>query len=70
MRSFVRILELPDIRRALVYSEIVELMRGALIAQSRGECETPMPMHLDIAAERAEVHMKSSYRKGVGAISR
>ncbi|MEI9977311.1 MAG: hypothetical protein WDO73_37810 [Ignavibacteriota bacterium] len=56
MRSFVRILELPDIRRALVYSEIVELMRGAPIAQSRGECETPMPMHLDIAAESDIVH--------------
>ena len=59
----MRILELPAIRRTLVYREIVDLMRGALIAQSRGECETPMPMHLDIAAERAEVHMKSSYRR-------
>jgi len=60
----VRILELPEIRRSLIYSEIVDLMRGALIAQFRGECETPMPMHLDIAAEQAEVHMKSSYRHG------
>jgi ornithine cyclodeaminase len=60
----VRILELPEIRRSLIYSEIVDLMRGALIAQFRGECETPMPMHLDIAAEQAEVHMKSSYRRG------
>ena len=24
-------------------------MRDALIAHSRGECDTPMPMHLDIA---------------------
>jgi ornithine cyclodeaminase len=39
-------------------------MRDALIAQFRGECDTPMPMHLDIAAEQAEVHMKSSYRRG------
>jgi ornithine cyclodeaminase len=60
----VRILELDEIRRSLVYSEIVDLMRDALIAQFRGECETPMPMHLDIAAEQAEVHMKSSYRRG------
>jgi ornithine cyclodeaminase len=60
----VRILELPAIRRTLVGSEIVDLMREALIAQSRGECRTPMPMHLDIAAEEAEVHMKSSYRRG------
>ena len=60
----MRILELPEIRRSLIYSEIVDLMRGALIAQFRGECETPMPMHLDIAAEQAEVHMKSSYRRG------
>ena len=60
----MRIFELPQIRRSLVYSEIVGLMRGALIAQFCGECETPMPMHLDIAAEQAEVHMKSSYRRG------
>ena len=60
----MRILDLPAIRRSLVYSEIVDLMRDALIAQSRGECETPMPMHLDIAARQAEVHMKSSYRRG------
>src|ERR1700728_2772875 len=64
MKPRVRILELIEIRRTLVYSEIVHLMRDALIAQSRGECETPMPMHLDIAAEQAEVHMKSSYRRG------
>ena len=97
----MRILELPEIRRTLVYSDIVNLMRDALIAEFQGECETPMPMHLDIAAEhqpphpaatlpnratvshptaiapypaatakelsplpKAEVHMKSSYRRG------
>lgn len=60
----MRILELPQIRETLVYREIVDLMRDALIAQSRGECETPMPMHLEIARERAEIHMKSSYRQG------
>lgn len=60
----MRILELPEMQRVLVEREIVDLMRDALIAQSRGECETPMPMHLDIAAEQAEVHMKSSYRRG------
>lgn len=60
----MRILELPAIRQSLAYSDIIPLMRDALIAQSRGECETPMPMHLDIAAGQAEVHMKSSYRRG------
>src|SRR5262245_3739150 len=39
-------------------------MREALIAHSRGECDTPMPMHLAIESERAEVHVKSSYRRG------
>jgi len=39
-------------------------MREALIAYSRGECDTPMPMHLDIAQACAEVHIKSSYRRG------
>ena len=60
----MHILELTEIRRRLVYSEIVGLMREALIAHSRGECQTPMPMHLEIAAEQAEVHIKSSYRGG------
>ena len=45
-------------------------MREALIAYSRGECDTPMPMHLEIpsagqeAYATAEAHMKSSYRRG------
>jgi len=63
MGASVRILELPAIRQSLSYSAIVSLMRDALVAQSRGECDTPMPMHLDIAGQ-AEVHMKSSYRRG------
>jgi len=39
-------------------------MREALIANARGECDTPMPMHLDIPPEQGEIHMKSSYRLG------
>src|SRR3954454_2128865 len=35
-------------------------MRGALLS----DAVTPMPMHLDIPGECAEVHMKSSYRRG------
>src|SRR5271165_1839744 len=38
-------------------------MRDALMAQARGECSTPMPMHLD-TANGGEVHIKSSYRRG------
>lgn len=38
-------------------------MREALIAQARGECLTPMPMHLD-TVNGGEVHMKASYRRG------
>jgi ornithine cyclodeaminase len=60
----VRILELPQIRGLLDYSDVIDRMRDALIAYSRGECDTPMPMHLDITPESAEVHMKSSYRRG------
>jgi ornithine cyclodeaminase len=59
----VRILQLPEILPKLDFSDVVILMRNALITHSRGECETPMPMHLEIAPERAEVHMKSSYRQ-------
>jgi ornithine cyclodeaminase len=64
IRPRVRILALADIRQRLEASAIVALMRNALIAQSRRECDTPMPMHLDIPAERAEVHIKASYRRG------
>jgi ornithine cyclodeaminase len=64
LANLMRILELPEIRRALDYGEIIDRMRDALIAYSRGECEMPMPMHLDIAPVRGEVHIKSSYRRG------
>jgi len=60
----MRILELAEIERALVYGEIVGRMREAVIAWSRGECDMPMPMHLGIAEAGAEVHMKASYRRG------
>lgn len=60
----MQIIDLAEIRSALVYADVISLMRDALIASSRGECDTPMPMHLDIAPEQAEVHIKSSYRRG------
>jgi ornithine cyclodeaminase len=60
----IRIIELPEMLPLLSYPEIIGRMRGALIAYSGGECDTPMPMHLDLAASRAEVHIKSSYRRG------
>jgi ornithine cyclodeaminase len=60
----VRIVELPQIREAIDYSEVIRRMRDALIAQSRGECDTPMPMHLAVQDQDAEVHIKSSYRAG------
>jgi len=48
----------------LNYRDVIARMRDALIANSRGECDTPMPMHLDIAPVSGEVHVKSSYRRG------
>jgi ornithine cyclodeaminase len=60
----MRILELSEIRQTLVNWEVIACMRDALIANSRGECDTPMPMHLDIPPEQGEVHIKSSYRQG------
>jgi ornithine cyclodeaminase len=60
----MQILDLPQIQRALDYREVIGRMRDALIAFSRGECDTPMPIHLDIADHGAEVHIKSSYRRG------
>lgn len=60
----MRLLRLDEILPLLDYRAAIDCMRDALIANSRGECDTPMPMHLDIDDEQAEVHMKSSYRRG------
>jgi len=60
----MEILTLSEIRRLLDYRAVIDSMRGALVAWSRGECEMPMPMHLAVAPEDAEVHIKSSYRRG------
>jgi ornithine cyclodeaminase len=59
----VRILKLDEIRGRINDEDLILAMREALIAQARGECSTPMPMHLD-TANGGEVHMKSSYRRG------
>jgi ornithine cyclodeaminase len=55
---------LGEIQRALDYRAVIARMREAIAAYRAGECDMPMPMHLDIAPERGEVHIKSSYRRG------
>ena len=56
-----------EIRRSVTRSAAIAAMREAVLAQSRGECDTPMPMHLDLApGGGGEVHIKSSYRRGGG----
>jgi ornithine cyclodeaminase/alanine dehydrogenase-like protein (mu-crystallin family) len=59
----VRILNLPEIKARINDGAVIDAMREALMAQARGECSTPMPMHLD-TANGGEVHMKASYRRG------
>ena len=59
----MRILDLEQIRARIDDSAVILKMREALMAQARGECSTPMPMHLD-TANGGEVHMKSSYKRG------
>src|ERR1041384_8345349 len=39
-------------------------MRDAVVAHYSGECDSPMPMHLDVPSQGGEVHMKSSCRRG------
>ncbi|HXW18580.1 MAG TPA: ornithine cyclodeaminase family protein [Candidatus Acidoferrales bacterium] len=51
-------------RGVLSLREVIPMMREALVAQSRGECETPMPMHLNVRESGGEIHIKSSYREG------
>jgi len=59
----VQILKLEDIRDRLDDAILIDRMRNALLAQSRGECDTPMPMHL-VIEPGCEVHIKSSYYHG------
>ncbi len=58
----MQFLTLDQIRPRIRDLAVIDRMRDALIAQARGECDTPMPMHLNIGGN--EVHMKSSYRRG------
>lgn len=61
----MRVVGQDEIRRSVDSTRAIEAMREAVMAQSRGECDTPMPMHLDLSAGGAgEVHIKSSYRRG------
>jgi ornithine cyclodeaminase len=55
---------LGEIQRSLDYRTVIARMREAIAAYRAGECDMPMPMHLEIAPERGEVHIKSSYRRG------
>jgi ornithine cyclodeaminase len=57
-------LDAATLRGTLEYAAVIARMRDALIAYSRGECDTPMPMHLDIAPVAGEVHIKAGYRRG------
>ena len=61
----MRVVGVEEIRRSIDFGEAIAAMREAVIAQSRGECDMPMPMHLDLSpGGGGEVHIKSSYRKG------
>lgn len=63
----IQILSIDHIRERIDDAAVIDRMRQALMAQSRGECDTPMPMHLStgtLEKPGGEVHMKSSYRRG------
>jgi len=61
----MRLVGEQEVRKLVSPSRAIAAMREAVIAQSRGECDTPMPMHLYLGADRSgEVHMKSSFRRG------
>jgi len=60
----MKIAQREEILKVLSLQDAIPLMRDALVAQSRGECETPMPMHLYPRDRDAEVHLKVSYRSG------
>jgi len=61
----MKVIAQNDIRRLVSAPQAIAAMRDAVLAQARGECDTPMPMHLDLSpGGGGEVHIKSSYRKG------
>lgn len=61
----MKVIAADEIRRRITGPRAIAAMRDAVIAQARGECDTPMPMHLDLSpAGGGEVHIKSSYRRG------
>lgn len=61
----MKVIAQDEIRRRIGAARAIAAMREAVIAQSRGDCDTPMPMHLDLsAAGGGEVHIKSSTCKG------
>jgi ornithine cyclodeaminase len=61
----VRIFGQEEIRGSLSLQGAIAAMREAVLAHSHGQCDTPMPMHLDLSTGGGgEVHIKSSYRKG------
>ena len=61
----MRVVGIEEIRRSIGFRESIAAMRECLLAQSRGECDTPMPMHLYLQKPNGgEVHIKSSYRTG------
>jgi len=61
----MRVVGQDAIRGAVSRAAAIAAMREAVMAQSAGACDTPMPMHLDLGAGGGgEVHIKSSYRRG------
>ena len=61
----MRVIGPDEIRRRISARAAIAAMRDAVLAQARGECDTPMPMHVDLSAGGGgEVHIKSSYRRG------
>ena len=61
----MKIVGQEEIRRSVSLPGAIASMREAVLAQSRGDCDTPMPMHLDLSTGGGgEVHIKASYRKG------
>ena len=61
----MKVIGQDEIRRRVSAPRAIAAMRDAVLAQSMGECDTPMPMHLDVSsAGGGEVHIKSSFRRG------
>ena len=60
----IPVITLETIRDSLTEAEILDAVKGALIAQARGEVNSPPPGMLMLDNPKGECHMKYGHLRG------